>query len=73
MSFDVRNAQQRLARDGRFQRGHADLGYFARAILIFTMFIGRVGPLTLTLAVASGQAKKSDVKIKYPEERVLVG
>ena len=53
--------------------GTPNLGYFARAILIFTMFIGRVGPLTLTLAVASGQAKKSDVKIKYPEERVLVG
>ena len=52
--------------------GSANLLPLARYFIIFTMFIGRVGPLTLTLAIARRQANSKDV-IRYPEDRVLVG
>lgn len=44
-----------------------DLG---KLIIIFTMFIGRVGPLTVTLAVAMYNEK---VSYRYPEEKLMVG
>ncbi len=43
-----------------------------RAILIFTMFAGRVGPLTLALAFAQG-AQKNKSNLKYPEDKIMVG
>jgi trk system potassium uptake protein TrkH len=39
--------------------------------LIALMFIGRVGPLTLALAI--GQKKQVEGKIEYPDGRVLIG
>lgn len=48
-----------------------DLSPMGRFLVIITMFAGRVGPLTLTLALA--QALKKKVPFKYPEERILVG
>lgn len=44
----------------------------AKAVLMVSMFIGRVGPLTMALALAGKQARAGE-KIQYPEERVLVG
>ncbi|OFI06141.1 Ktr system potassium uptake protein B [Clostridium acetireducens DSM 10703] len=41
-----------------------------KIILAFTMYAGRVGPLTLALAFA---AKNSNNSIKYPEDKILVG
>jgi trk system potassium uptake protein TrkH len=41
-----------------------------KLIIIFTMFAGRVGPLTLALAVAM---RKEKMEYRYPEERVMVG
>ena len=41
-----------------------------KIILALTMYAGRVGPLTLALALSN---KKSSKKIKYPEGKVLVG
>ena len=38
-------------------------------IIIFTMFIGRVGPLTLALALARRVAPH----LHYPETRIMVG
>jgi Trk-type K+ transport system membrane component len=35
------------------------------------MFIGRVGPLTLALAI--GQKVEKEVNIEYPEGRILIG
>ncbi len=46
------------------------LGDFAKVLLIITMFIGRVGPLTLAVFFAS---KKSSGKVMLPEEEVSVG
>lgn len=47
-----------------------DLSAIGKVIIIVTMFVGRVGPVTLTLAFAQ---RLSANKIRYPEERVMVG
>ena len=48
------------------------LGQPARLFLILAMYTGRVGPLTLTLALGRRQAAAADI-IHYPEDRTLVG
>lgn len=47
-----------------------ELSKIGKIIIIFTMFAGRVGPLTLVLALGS---RKNKAILKYPEERILVG
>jgi trk system potassium uptake protein TrkH len=47
-----------------------DLTSIGKILIILTMYAGRVGPLTLALALAR---RKKTVLLKYPEERVLVG
>jgi trk system potassium uptake protein TrkH len=47
-----------------------DLSSVGKIFIILTMFVGRVGPLTLALALAS---RKKKAILKYPEERILVG
>ena len=47
-----------------------ELGSAGKLVVIVLMFIGRVGPLTLALAVG---AKERRVAMRYPEDRVLVG
>ncbi|MDK2879024.1 MAG: trk/ktr system potassium uptake protein [Thermoanaerobacteraceae bacterium] len=47
-----------------------DLSNFGKIFIIITMFAGRVGPLTLALALGS---RKKKAILKYPEERILVG
>jgi len=41
-----------------------------KLIVIFTMFAGRVGPLTLALAVA---LQSERLAYKYPEEKIMIG
>jgi len=41
-----------------------------KVLIIITMFVGRIGPLTLALAVALREQMPS---FKYPEEKVMVG
>ena len=41
-----------------------------KLIVIFTMFAGRVGPLTLALAVALQSERAA---YKYPEEKIMIG
>ena len=41
-----------------------------KLIIIVMMFIGRIGPLTLALALAS---KTEQRVLRLPEERVLIG
>jgi trk system potassium uptake protein TrkH len=41
-----------------------------RVIVVLAMFLGRVGPLTLLMALASNHAAEH---YRYPEERVLLG
>ena len=45
------------------------LSPLGKALIMFTMFAGRLGPLTL--AIALGRAKTSNVR--YPEEKILIG
>lgn len=44
----------------------------SKICLIFTMFSGRLGPLTMTLAFANRLANNR-TKIRYPEEKIMVG
>lgn len=48
----------------------AKLSSFGKCIIMFTMFAGRLGPLTIAFALA--QLSYSS-KIRYPEEKVLIG
>ncbi|MEG6522014.1 TrkH family potassium uptake protein [Desulfotomaculum sp. 1211_IL3151] len=48
-----------------------NLTSFGQIIIILTMFIGRLGPLTLAFALASRLKRKNH--IRYPEERVIIG
>ncbi len=47
-----------------------NLSPYAKFLLIVTMFAGRVGPVTLALALAM---KSSRTKIQYPEGKVSIG
>ncbi len=49
-----------------------ELSTVGRIIIIFTMYAGRVGPLTLALALAKRQRKPKPI-IKYAEEKIMVG
>jgi trk system potassium uptake protein TrkH len=40
-----------------------------KLIVTLVMFVGRLGPLTIGMAVAT----KADVRYRYPEERVMIG
>ncbi len=46
------------------------LSDFGKVILMLSMFVGRIGPLTLVLAIRNTQSTRL---ITYPEERVMVG
>lgn len=47
-----------------------DLGSFGQSVLVALMYFGRVGPLTLAVALA---ARERDRLFTFPEERPLVG
>ncbi|MBN2879506.1 MAG: Trk family potassium uptake protein [Clostridia bacterium] len=44
----------------------------SKVFMIITMFIGRVGPLTLTLAFAN-RARNTNIKYSFPEGKIMVG
>lgn len=46
------------------------LSVFGKIIIITTMFIGRLGPLTLAFALAK---KKNKSTVRYAEEKILIG
>lgn len=48
----------------------ADLSVLGKIIIIITMYIGRLGPLTLVLALAQRDDKQ---KFRYPEEKIMIG
>ncbi len=48
-----------------------DLNLFGQMIIVFVMFWGRLGALTIVVALA-GQAKASPL-VSYPEEPILIG
>lgn len=45
----------------------SDIG---KLLIIFTMYVGRLGPLTVGMAVLQDQEQ---LRIRYPEERIFVG
>jgi trk system potassium uptake protein TrkH len=45
-------------------------GQIGRILLAFTMFWGRLGPLTLVVALAQ---RRSQTLIQYPEEKIIIG
>ncbi|HXH31186.1 MAG TPA: potassium transporter TrkG [Bacteriovoracaceae bacterium] len=47
------------------------LSLLGKMTIIIMMFVGRIGPLTLVLAVGSRVAKPS--KVEYPEGKILIG
>ncbi|MGE5627618.1 MAG: potassium transporter TrkG, partial [Solirubrobacterales bacterium] len=47
-----------------------NLSVAGKFVLAFTMYCGRVGPLTLAIALA----KRSSLKgVRYPEDKIIVG
>ena len=52
--------------------GTPNLHPASRAVLLPMMFLGRVGPLTLAIAIARRQSRSRPVS-KYPEERIMIG
>jgi len=52
--------------------GTPNLHPVSRAVLLPMMFLGRVGPLTLAVAIARRQSRGRAVA-KYPEERIMIG
>ena len=46
------------------------LSDFGKIVIIFCMFVGRIGPLTLVLAIGTRPVSRL---VTYPEERVMVG
>ena len=49
----------------------SSLSPISKAVIIITMFLGRIGPLTLVMAMTlTGRRKKT---IRYPEEKIMVG
>jgi trk system potassium uptake protein TrkH len=48
-----------------------DLSPAAKMVIMATMFLGRIGPLTLAFALTERFRRKSQVK--FPEERITVG
>ena len=49
----------------------AKLSVITKIILIITMYIGRVGPLTILYAIS--RKRKQEGKYKYSEETILIG
>lgn len=48
------------------------LNFVSRIVVIFMMFAGRVGPLSLTMALARQQLYLQD-PVRYPEDRLMIG
>ena len=49
-----------------------NLSNVGKMAIILTMFIGRVGPLTLAFVLSQKKNKKA-AHIKYPDERIMIG
>lgn len=47
------------------------VGSFGKIILIFLMYVGRVGPVTMVLAI--GQKRENSGQLEYPYGRIMIG
>lgn len=48
------------------------LSLFGKLIICFVMFMGRLGPVTVAVAISSKQSKNENL-IHYPEDKIFVG
>ncbi|MDD2647486.1 MAG: TrkH family potassium uptake protein [Eubacteriales bacterium] len=62
-----------LGTTGLSSQGTATLTRASQSLLIFLMFIGRVGPLTMTYALFNKYDGRQTPDIHYPDARILVG
>lgn len=52
--------------------GSANLNWISRIMIILTMFIGRIGPLTMALVLAHRQSATRP-RVDYPEGHIMIG
>lgn len=52
--------------------GTSNLGSVARLLIIVTMYIGRIGPLSMALLFTRKQSRAREL-LRYPEDRVMIG
>lgn len=52
--------------------GSAQLNAFSRVLIILTMYMGRIGPLTMALVLSHRQGMDQS-KLQYPEGRIMIG
>ncbi len=52
--------------------GSANLCPLARVLIIITMYIGRIGPLSMALLFTKKQSRARELH-RYPEDRVMIG
>ena len=52
--------------------GSAQLNSVSRAMIILTMFMGRIGPLTMALVLTRRQ-RTTKTQLHYPEEHIMIG
>ncbi len=55
--------------DGGILSYSATFGTVGKFIVVIMMFIGRLGPITIGMAVAA----RTEPRIRYPEEKVMIG
>lgn len=49
------------------------LSFIGRIVIMITMFIGRLGPLTIAMAISEIQSSHESGRYKYPDGNILVG
>ena len=52
--------------------GSASLNTISRIMIILTMYLGRIGPLTMALVLAQKQ-RGSRGQVQYPEGQIMIG
>lgn len=69
VSYEITSA---IATVGLTRGITANLPVVGKLIVIFTMYIGRIGPITLATAVAR-RSKEANTSIERPEKRIIIG
>lgn len=68
--FEVMSA---LTTAGLSIGGSPNLSLASKIIILLYMFVGRVGSLTIFVALTSKSAKAKNIHVRYPEGKILVG
>jgi trk system potassium uptake protein TrkH len=50
-----------------------ELSQMGKLLIALVMFIGRVGPLTLVLAIGQNKETEGNGKVQFPEGRIMIG